>query len=76
VRVGVPPNNSARYGARDAACSCVGIEEIAPLEAALEAAGIPFTKSQSGRPAIFFRDPDANTVEVGQALGWKDGAKP
>lgn len=42
----------------------------------LQAAGVPFTKSQSGRPAIFFRDPDANTVEVGQALGWKDGAAP
>ena len=36
---------------------------VAPLEAALRAAGVAVTSSKSGRPAIFFRDPDGNTLE-------------
>jgi len=30
----------------------------------LDAANIPFTLSKSGRQALFFRDPDGNTIEV------------
>lgn len=33
-------------------------QSIAPLEEKLQAAGIPYTRSMSGRPALFFRDPD------------------
>ena len=33
------------------------MEDIAPLEARLKEAGIEYTRSMSGRPAIFFRDP-------------------
>jgi glyoxylase I family protein len=29
-------------------------------------AGIPYTLSRSGRPAIFTRDPDANALEFTQ----------
>lgn len=29
-------------------------------------AGIPYTLSKSGRPAIFFRDPDENALEFAQ----------
>lgn len=43
---------------------CIGVDSLAPLEAALERRSIPYTKSKSGRPAIFFRDPDSNTLEV------------
>ncbi len=30
----------------------------------LERAGVPFTRSRSGRNALFFRDPDGNGVEL------------
>lgn len=36
------------------------MEDIAPLEARLKEAGIEYTRSMSGRPAIFFRDPGAH----------------
>jgi glyoxylase I family protein len=29
----------------------------------LDAAGIPYTRSRSGRRALFCRDPDANALE-------------
>ena len=32
----------------------------------LKMTGIPYTLSRSGRPAIFFRDPDANALEFTQ----------
>ncbi len=31
-----------------------------------------FTKSMSGRPAIFFRDPDANVLEVAEMGTWRE----
>ena len=34
-------------------------------------AGIKYTASQSGRPAIFFRDPDENTLEVVETADWR-----
>jgi len=34
------------------------------LKAALERAGVPYTVSRSGRPALFCRDPDGNAVEL------------
>lgn len=33
------------------------------LQRRLEAAGIPYTRSRSGRKAIFCRDPDGNAIE-------------
>ncbi len=41
-----------------------GVSGLDGLEAALQAAGIPFTRSRSGRRAIFCRDPDGNGVEL------------
>jgi len=38
-------------------CPRPGVEDVAPLEARLKEAGIEYTRSMSGRPAIFFRDP-------------------
>ena len=49
-------------------CRCrrrgTGVESIAPLEARLRDAGIAYTASMSGRPAIFFRDPGESGVCV------------
>lgn len=38
--------------------------DLAPLRARLEAAGIPYTQSRSGRRALFCRDPDGNAIEL------------
>lgn len=42
---------------------CVSIQNPMRLKAVLEGAGIPYTMSKSGRPVIFFRDPDGNALE-------------
>jgi len=41
----------------------VGVKELGPLEERLKDAGVEYTKSMSGRAAIFFRDPDMNCLE-------------
>ena len=50
---------------------CIGCMDIQPLMDALDANKIEYTKSKSGRPAIFFRDPDSNTLEVVEGLEWR-----
>lgn len=40
------------------------VRELAALEARLDEAGVPYTKSRSGRAAVFCRDPDGNTLEL------------
>lgn len=65
-----PVEGRPTHGGRDRHC-CVGLPDIAPLEARLSAAGIPFTRSNSGRAAIFFRDPDMNTLECVEAEPWR-----
>jgi glyoxylase I family protein len=59
-----PADAAARphHGGRDRHF-CIGVAAIEPLLAKLEAAGVPHTKSASGRPAVFFRDPDAHVIE-------------
>ena len=49
-----------------------GVQAISPLVDRLEKAGIQHTKSMSGRPAIFFRDPDANVLEVAEMGTWRE----
>ena len=39
------------------------VASLAPLKAALERAGVPYTASRSGRAALFCRDPDGNGLE-------------
>lgn len=41
-----------------------GVEDIEPLEARLKEAGVEYTRSMSGRPAIFFRDPGERRAAV------------
>lgn len=52
---------------------CFGIEADAmpPLMKSLDEAGIKYTASKSGRPAIFFRDPDDNCLEVVELADWR-----
>ena len=51
------------HGGRDRhlALACAS---LAALRARLDAAGVAYTASQSGRAALFCRDPDANTLEI------------
>lgn len=46
---------------RHTALQVRGLDEI---EQRLTTAGIPFTRSRSGRKAIFCRDPDGNGIEL------------
>lgn len=65
-----PMDGRPTHGGRDRHF-CVGVESIEPLEAALTAAGVEFTRSMSGRPALFFRDPDMNCLECVQLEAWR-----
>lgn len=65
-----PVDGRPSHGGRDRHC-CVGVAAIGPLEERLAAAGVPFTRSKSGRPAIFFRDPDMNTLECVETEPWR-----
>ena len=47
------------------------MESLEPLVARLEGAAIQYTRSMSGRPAVFFRDPDANCLEVVELAPWR-----
>lgn len=51
------------HGGRDRhiALAVVSIEQS---KLALDAAGVPYTQSRSGRAALFCRDPDGNAVEL------------
>jgi len=59
-----PDKDSVRpkHGGRDHHIA-LSTNNIAALEKELEKEGIPFTRSKSGRKAIFFRDPDDNALE-------------
>jgi glyoxylase I family protein len=50
------------HGGRDRHVA-FGVNDLTSLKARLEAAGIPYTTSQSGRSAVFCRDPDQNALE-------------
>ncbi len=43
------------------------VNDVQALAAQLRAAGVAFTLSQSGRSALFCRDPDGNALEFAQA---------
>lgn len=51
------------HGGRDRHLA-LGVHDLAALARRLDAAGIAYTASKSGRAALFCRDPDANTLEL------------
>jgi len=50
------------HGGRDRHIA-LAVTNMAALRGRLDAAGVQYTVSQSGRAALFCRDPDANTLE-------------
>lgn len=50
------------HGGRDIHIA-FSVDDVEPVRAELEKAGIPFTMSLSGRAALFCRDPDGNALE-------------
>lgn len=55
------------HGGRDRHVA-LSVSDLAQLRVCLDAAEIAYTLSQSGRPALFCRDPDGNALEfVGHA---------
>mmetsp|Transcript_34393 Transcript_34393/g.76389 ORF Transcript_34393/g.76389 Transcript_34393/m.76389 type:complete len:205 (+) Transcript_34393:132-746(+) len=65
-----PFDGRPEHGGRDRH-TCIGVESIKPLVERLSAAGITYTMSMSGRPAVFFRDPDMNCLEVVEMEAWR-----
>ena len=56
------------HGGRDRH-TAMQVTDIDKLQSRLEAAGIAFTRSKSGRKAIFTRDPDGNALEFVEGEG-------
>ena len=50
------------HGGRDRHIA-LGVRDLGPLTSRLDAAGVVFSVSKSGRAALFCRDPDGNTLE-------------
>ncbi|KAK6941348.1 Glyoxalase/fosfomycin resistance/dioxygenase domain [Dillenia turbinata] len=60
-----PLTGRPEHGGRDRH-ACIAIKDVSKLKEILDKAGVPYTLSKSGRPAIFTRDPDANALEFVQ----------
>jgi catechol 2,3-dioxygenase-like lactoylglutathione lyase family enzyme len=54
------------HGGRDRHVA-LGVDSIAELAKRLDVANIFYTRSQSGRAALFCRDPDGNAIEFSEA---------
>jgi glyoxylase I family protein len=61
-----PVDNRPAHGGRDRH-TAIAVSDLEAFAARLEQAGIPFTRSRSGREALFCRDPDGNAWELIQA---------
>lgn len=62
-----PVKDRPAHGGRDRH-TAVTVSDLDAFVARLERAGISFTRSKSGRQAVFCRDPDGNAWElIGQA---------
>ncbi|CAL9102049.1 unnamed protein product [Musa textilis] len=60
-----PLTGRPEHGGRDRH-ACMAIRDVSKLKAIFDKAGISYTLSRSGRPAIFTRDPDGNALEFTQ----------
>ncbi|MBP8198681.1 MAG: VOC family protein [Chromatiaceae bacterium] len=63
-----PVTGRPAHGGRDRHLALY-VQDLDDLAGCLERAGIPFTRSRSGRAALFCRDPDANALEFIPAPG-------
>ncbi|MCU0935939.1 MAG: VOC family protein [Gammaproteobacteria bacterium] len=61
-----PTEGRPAHGGRDRHVA-FHVQGLDALVRVLEDAGVPVTRSRSGRPAIFCRDPDGNAVELIEA---------
>ncbi|HEX7971374.1 MAG TPA: glyoxalase, partial [Thiobacillus sp.] len=50
------------HGGRDRHIA-LAVRDMAALKSRLDAVGVKYSASKSGRAALFCRDPDANTIE-------------
>ena len=57
-----PVDNRPAHGGRDRH-TAIAVRGLDSLRTRLDAAGIPYTMSRSGRAALFVRDPDGNALE-------------
>jgi len=64
MRLDNPDAASVRpeHGGRDRHIA-LGVKDMEALKSRLDAAGVKYTVSKSGRAALFCRDPDSNTLE-------------
>ena len=67
VHLMVVPNPYANvvhpeHGGRDVHIA-FSVDDVEPVRAELEKAGVPYSMSKSGRAALFCRDPDGNALE-------------
>ena len=60
-----PVENRPQHGGRDRHVA-IAVDDIDQLSNTLEKNHINFTRSKSGRAALFCRDPDGNTLEFVQ----------
>jgi glyoxylase I family protein len=63
-----PTTSRPIHGGRDRHVALY-VDDVDALDARLEAAGCPVTRSRSGRRALFFRDPDGNAIECMESSG-------
>ena len=62
-----PVNGRPVHGGRDRHVA-LAVDDVEGMAVVLEGAGVQFTLSRSGRPALFVRDPDGNTFELVEAV--------
>jgi len=58
-----PLTDLPEHGGRDRHVA-LNVVNLGAVEGVLEAAGVRYTQSRSGRRALFCRDPDGNAVEL------------
>jgi glyoxylase I family protein len=63
-----PATGRPEHGGRDRHLALT-VSDLDTLTQRLDAAGIPYSRSRSGRRALFCRDPDGNAVELIEDAG-------
>lgn len=62
-----PVNDRPAHGGRDRHVA-LAVDDVEGMASSLEGSGVPFTRSRSGRPVLFVRDPDGNTFELVEVI--------